>query len=143
MLLLSKLKGLHARKALNMDDKDKAQKYINNFRREISKYLKKDIGISSSVHLSKIGGAVLEFEIGDGLKNNDSYKGTSKTIGNALKNIEQKTFKGNLNAFSFSGTNIILEPKKIIFIKSDEDSEWDETSATKDINRLLVGGGVK
>lgn len=125
-----------------MKSKKMAQKYVNNFRREFSKYLKADIGLSSSVYLAKTGGAIVEFTLGNGLNNKDQFRGTSQNVGNALKNINQSTFTGNLNGFSFAGTNIILEPGRIILIKSDMPSEWSELAAVKDVERILSNGSA-
>ncbi|KJF88236.1 hypothetical protein [Photobacterium phosphoreum] len=125
-----------------MNNKKTVQMYINSFRSEFSQYLKNNIGLITSVYFAKTGGAIIEIELSVGGKNKDKYKGTSQNLGNALKNVKQSTFGGNLNGFSFVGTNIILEPSKIILIKSDSPNEWSSTSAKNDIDKIIFNGGM-
>ena len=61
--------------------------------------------------------------MGPSIENDDIYKDISPTVGRALSNIEQRAFGGNLEGFTFGGTNVILENNRIIFIKDDTPSE--------------------
>ncbi len=113
------------------------QEYINNFRRRLARFLKPGIGVSCNVYPAQSGGAILEFIIGPGLENDDIYKEISPTLGNALSKIKQRAFGGNLDGFIFSGTNVILEDNRIIFIKDDSPSEWSDEAAAHDLERVL------
>jgi len=120
-----------------MNDRKKIQNYINNFRRKIAAYLRPGIGLSCNVHPTETDGAILEFIIGDELQNDDSYKNVTPTINDALSTIEQRAFGGNLDGFKFSGTNLIMEENRIIFIKDDSSSEWTDIAAQNDVLKLL------
>lgn len=120
-----------------MTDEKLIQEYINNFRRRIAQYLKTDIGMTCNVYPAVSGGAVLEFTIGPGVKNDDIYKEVSPTVGRALSRIRQQAFGGNLDGFVFSGTNVIVEDYRIIFIKDDSHSQWSDSAAQYDLNRVL------
>lgn len=121
-----------------MNDKKIIQKYINNFRRRISPYLKPGIGLSCEIHPAELGGgAILEFTIGPELKNEDEYEDLSASANAALSYIPQKAFGGNLNGFKFIGTNLIMEGDRIILIKDDSPSQWDDRAAEKDVQKIL------
>jgi len=99
-----------------MEDKKTIQTYVNNFRRHLSPNLKPGVGVSCSVHPAEEGGAILEFSLGPSIENIDEYQETSATVSGALSSIPQNAFGGNLESFRFSGTNVIMEKERIIFI---------------------------
>jgi hypothetical protein len=118
-------------------DKKKYQGYINNFRRRLAQYLKPSIGLLCNVYPSDDGGAILEFVIGVNIENDDLYKESSKSLGAALSNIEQRAFGGNLEGFTFSGTNTILENNRIIYIKEASPNEWSDSAAEREVTALI------
>jgi len=118
-------------------DKRKYQSYINNFRRRLAPLMKPGLGMQCNVYPSSDGGAVLEFEIGPATENDDNYHEESKSLGAALSNIDQRAFGGNLEGFSFGGTNTILENNRIIYIKEANPKEWSDEAAVKDVSGLL------
>ncbi|MEK6760153.1 MAG: hypothetical protein AABY51_10315 [Deltaproteobacteria bacterium] len=120
-----------------MTEKKTLQEYINNFRRRIAQFLKPGIGLACNVYPAESGGAILEFTIGYGIENDDIYKDVSPTMGRALSELKQTAFGGNLDSYTFGGTNVILEKNRIIFIKEDSLSEWSDTAAQQDIKRVL------
>ena len=120
-----------------MTEKKIIQEYINNFRRRITRFLKPGIGLACNVYAAESGGAILEFTMGQALGNDDIYKESSSTVGNALSKITQRAFGGNLEGFVFGGTNVILEDNRIIFIKDDQLSEWTDQAAQHDLGRVL------
>ncbi len=120
-----------------MTDKKVIQKYINNFRRRIAQFLKQGIGLACNIYPAETGGAILEFTIAPEIENDDIYKEISPSLGRALGNIEQRAFGGNLDGFSFGGTNVILEGNRIIFIKEDAPAEWSDNAAQNDVSRVL------
>jgi len=120
-----------------MKDKKMIQTYVNNFRRRISSHLKPGIGIHCSVHPSEEGGAILEFHLGQGIENTDEYQEISPNLSGALSAIPQRAFGGNLEGFRFAGTNLIMEKDRIVFIKDDSPSEWNDDAAKNDISKIL------
>jgi len=122
-----------------MQDARTIQKYINNFRRFIAPNLKPGIGIACKVIPVKSEGAILEFIPGPDILNEDKYMDIEETVNSALKKIEQRMFGGNLDGLRFAGTNISMEPNRIILIKGDDTkSEWNEKGARKDVKRILT-----
>ena len=119
-----------------MDDMNKIQKYINNYRRRITKFLKPGIGISCNTIMAKKGGAIVEFTVGQNIKNSDTYTSV-ETLSKGLETINQNAFGGNLEGFNFMGTNTILEPNRMIFIKDSSESEWSDQAAQRDIQNVL------
>jgi hypothetical protein len=122
-----------------MYDAGTIQKYINNFRRFIAPNLKSGIGIACKVIPVKSDGAILEFSLGSDVLNDDKYMDIEESVNAALKKIQQRMFGGNLDGIRFAGTNISMEPNRIILIKGDDTvSEWNEKSAEKDVKRILT-----
>ncbi|PQJ24315.1 hypothetical protein BSZ31_04365 [Limnobacter sp. SAORIC-690] len=120
-----------------MKSKSQVQRYINNFRRRIARFLRPGIGLSCSIYLARTGGAVLEFKIGPEIENDDNYATESNSLGSALSQIKQRAFGGNLEGFHFSGTNFVMEPNKIILIKDGTSSEWSDSAAERDVQRIV------
>ena len=126
-------------------NKSQIQAYINNFRRRLAPFLRADIGVQCSIFPAKPGGAVLVFQLGPDVENDDVYKLESSSLGRALGQIEQRAFGGNLDGMLFGGTNTILESDKLIFIKDGTNSEWSDQAAAKDVKAVVPSerGGHK
>jgi hypothetical protein len=122
-----------------MKDKKIIQKYINNFRRYIAPNLKPGIGLACRVFPSKSEGAILEFKLGPDILNEDKHMPIEESVNLALNKIEQRMFRGNIDGLKFAGTNISMEPNRIILIKGeDTKSEWNDKGARKDVKRILA-----
>jgi hypothetical protein len=121
--------------------KERIQRYINDFRRRLARYLRPGIGLRSRVLQAKTGGSVVEFTLGAGLENADLYDVPYPTIAKALSQIDQHAFGGNLEAYAFHGTNTILYPDRMILIKDDTPEEWSDSAADKDVNAILEKSG--
>lgn len=129
-----------------MDKRDNIQSYINNFRRHLTPYLKPGIGVVSVIHPAQKPGAILEFKLGPAHGNDDEYKNVQTSVNDALRNINQSAFGGNLGGFHFSGTNYVIEDGRIIVIKGEDGiDEWDDQAAQRDVSQLLASstGGKK
>lgn len=126
-------------------NKQKYQRYINNFRRRLTRFLKPGMGLLCNIYPSDDGGAILEFIIGLNKANDDIYMKSNKSLGSALSNIEQRSFGGNLEGISFGGTNTILEENRIIYIKEANKNEWNDSAANNDVSFLVShsSGGSK
>jgi hypothetical protein len=120
-----------------MKDQKIIQNYINNFRRYISAYLKPNIGIKSFVYPCLQEGAIIEFLLSEGASSTDEYKRDFSKISEALGQIQQNAFGGNLEGFHFSGTNYIMEPNRFLLIKDDSTAQWDDKQAQKDVTRIV------
>lgn len=116
--------------------KEDIQHYINNFRRELSIYLKPDFNLKAIIYPA-IEGAIIELEFRKDQPTKDEFRKSENTLGEQLDKINQKIFAGNSNGLKFSGTNIFLEPGKIIIIKDSNDTEWSISKAKEDVEKLL------
>ncbi|ASS48753.1 MAG: hypothetical protein A3D31_06595 [Candidatus Fluviicola riflensis] len=116
--------------------KEEIQHYINNFRRQISIYLKPDLNLRAVIYPSKEG-AIIEFEFKKNQPTKDEFKKEEDTISDQLAKIQQNAFGGNLKGFQFTGTNIVLEPTKILIIKNNDKNEWTSSKAEDDVKKLL------
>lgn len=119
-------------------NKKKFQTYINNYRRRIGKFLKPGVGLACNIYSTVDDAAILEFVIGHETENEDKYHSESISLGEALSKIEQRAFSGNLANGKFLGTNTILEPNRIIYIKDSSMKEWTDAAAEKDIRSLFI-----
>ncbi len=122
-----------------MQDKKTIQIYVNNFRRQVATYLKPGFGLSFRIFPVKAEGAILEFSLATDAENEDQYMPVEETVNVALSKIKQNMISGNLDAIKFSGTNISMEPGRIVLIKGEDlASEWCEKGATNDVERIVT-----
>jgi hypothetical protein len=122
-----------------MDDRPTIQKYVNNFRRYISRFLKPNIGLESRIHPSTQSGAVLEFSLGEDVQNSDYYLPSSESVNASLATVGQRALSGDLSAVQFSGTSAVLEPGRIILIKGEDDpTQWSDNAASKDVQKVIT-----
>ncbi|HHQ6721978.1 TPA: hypothetical protein ACSTNG_001718 [Serratia fonticola] len=123
-----------------MDNKkeSKYSNYLNNVRRGLSRRLRPNVGININLFPSIDGGAVIEILFMHNKKNKDTIsKHEYSTTSQALKNVKQNAFAGDLNNYKFSGTNAIMDGNKIILIKDGSESEWGVEAANKDVNNIF------
>jgi hypothetical protein len=121
-------------------DRTLIQQYVNNFRRRFSRWLKPGIGLSCRILTAKFDGAIVEFTVGKGIRNEDNYEKAYPTLADALSTIKQRAFGGNLKGYVFKGTNAIVEPKRIVFIKDYSAEEWSDEAADRDVGNVLRRG---
>lgn len=115
------------------------QGYINNFRRHIARYLKPGMGLRCDVYPAHSAGAVIAFTMGMDEENDDTVHPPSPNMALALEHVPQKAFGGNLAGFTFRGTNTILEGNRLIFIKDEAASQWRDSAARADVERVVRG----
>lgn len=120
-----------------MKEKKVIQAYINNFRRKFTQYLKPDIGLACKIYPAEKNGAIIEFNIGPNIENDDTYVTISGSVQSALESIKQNAFGGELDGFVFRGTNAIIDSNRIIFIKDDSEQEWNTFAVEKDIASII------
>jgi hypothetical protein len=123
-----------------MENRETLQNYVNNFRRNVSPYLKPNIGIQANIYPCSQDGAIIEIKFIPSGTSCDNYESTSGTLSAALSSVNQNAFAGSLSSFHFSGTNLIMDPNRIILIKDNSLNQWDEQQARKDIKAILSPG---
>ncbi len=121
-----------------MKDQERIQRYVNDFRRHFSTYLRKGVGMSTLTHPSDLPGAIIEIRIGESVTNEDRFLEPTTSVNEALTSIQQKAFGGNLQGFRFGGTSIVMESDKIVLIKGDDSEDnWSDKSASKDVSQIV------
>jgi hypothetical protein len=121
-----------------MRDYNTIQSYVNNFRRHMSPYLKPGIGLSFKIHPAQEEGAVLEVSIGQNIPNEDHFESLTTSANAALKIVPQMMVGGNIDAIKFGGTNISMEPNRIVLIKGEDDPGlWNDQAAKNDVERII------
>ena len=114
------------------------QEYINNFRRHITPYLKPGVGLTCVSTPAFGQGAVVEFKMAPQVKNEDYFNQAKGTVNDIIKGIPQKLVGGNIDAVRFSGTNISMEPDRIIIIKGEDDPNlYNDKGAKEDVERIV------
>jgi hypothetical protein len=121
-----------------MNDTNKIQAYINNFRRHLAQHLKPGIGLSCHVYPVTGEGAVIEFSIGPNISSDDQFGHSRETVNRVLEVVPQRMVGGNTGGIKFGGTNISMEEDRIVIIKGeDEDSLWSDQGAQEDVQRII------
>ena len=121
-----------------MQDIKTIQSYVNNFRRHISPYLKPGIGVTINIYPAREGGAVLEISMGQNITNDDQFKTVSLSANAALKGIPQSFVSGNIDGVRFGGTNISMEPNRIVLIKGEDKPDlWNDQAAKNDVEKIV------
>lgn len=109
--------------------------YLNNFRRFLGKYLKPGVGMTTTTYPHPEG-AVIVLKLGFGISTQSELKGESESLAEALTKTTLFEGKPN-NSKTNIGTSIILSKNKIILIKDNDQNQWNEDSARKDVNRVV------
>ena len=121
-----------------MQDQNRIQNYINNFRRHIAVYLKPGIGLACKVYPAQGRGAVLEWTLNPSAGNDDHFDNPDTSVNAILKKVPQRLVSGNLDGITFSGTNIALESGRIVLIKGEDDEgSWSDEGARLDVERIV------
>ncbi|MGV8992787.1 MAG: hypothetical protein ACOH1O_01710 [Flavobacterium sp.] len=117
-------------------EKQDIQKYINNFRRLFSSYLKPNVGMQTTVYPFDKG-AVIVIELNLNFLNKDEVRGVSSDIQESLKKTNLFESEKRESLHSFVGTNIILIKNKVVFIKDNNSSEWTLSKVEEDIEKIV------
>lgn len=121
-----------------MNDRKIIQHYINSFRIYISLDLRPGVGLSCNIYPVRGPGAILEFSLGEGTPNSETYLSDFTSVNEALKAIKQTSIGGQLDGLNFGGTNILMEENRIILIKGDDEvGTWDSEAARHDVIRAV------
>jgi hypothetical protein len=114
------------------------QRYINDFRRHFVSSLKPGIGLAAAIYPTRGQGAILAFKLGSDIENDDTFAPAEDTVNAALEHVPQRMIGGNLSGVKFGGTNISMEPNRIVMIKGEDDDDlWNDQAAKKDAQRIL------
>ena len=117
-------------------EKQDIQKYINNFRRLFSSYLKPNVGMQTTVYPFDKG-AIIVIELNIETLNKDDIRTKSNDIQDALKRTNLFESEKKEDIHNFVGTNIILIKNKVVFIKDNNLSEWTLNKVEQDIEKIV------
>ena len=134
-MLLESIKRKIFVKKYKMEKQD-IQKYINNFRRLFSSYLKPNVGMQTTVYPFDKG-AIIVIELNIETLNKDDIRTKSNDIQDALKRTNLFESEKKEDIHNFVGTNIILIKNKVVFIKDNNLSEWTLSKVEKDIEKIV------
>lgn len=119
-----------------MENRETIDKYVKNFKRYLSRFLKPEIGVRSTIHPSTESGAVLEFSLGENVRDEVVYTPSSESVSASFDQLDQQ-FIANPSSVQFSGTSTVLEPNRIILIKGEDDlDEWNDKAAQRDAKKV-------
>lgn len=117
-------------------NRETIQDYINNFRRSISPFLKKNVGLKSIV-FPYDKGVILAFEFGINGQNKDEFRSESNSVSEAFSRAKITSFGAINNNFTFGGTNLIMDANQVVLIKDFEPKEWTDKQSKIDVNKIL------
>jgi hypothetical protein len=115
------------------------EEYGSSFMENIKSILRPGIEAEVTSYLSKVDGSLIYFQLRPG-KITFGFKEleNGKRISEALKEIPQRAFGGDLSGIRFGGTNTIIEDNKIIFIKGGNTKDiWSKEMAMEDSKKLI------
>ena len=115
---------------------EKIQHYLNNFRRELSHYLKPDFNLKAIIFPSDEG-AIIEFEFRKDQPTKDEFRKHESTLAEQFHKVHIKILDDSNAAIRFTGTNIFLEPGKVFVIKDSNEDEWTLERAKDDVKKLI------
>lgn len=123
-----------------MTNKENKNRYINKFKKEISKYIRPTAGVEIQLYDSKDGGGVIKATLNGSGNRRSSIAGHFTKLGEAINSSGQRVFGGDLSNVHFNGTNTIVDGDTIFLIKSPASEEWSTKKATKDVEGIVMGG---
>lgn len=122
-----------------MKQRPKLKKYVELFKRNISKFLADGVSVKANIYPVSAGGAVLEFLLNKDRDDSDSFLAPRFTVAEVMTEIPQKMISGKLENVQFSGTNLYLEGNRIIVIKGDDFPEsWQGNAVRNDVMRAVM-----
>jgi len=83
-------------------------------------------------------GAVFEFIFNKENDHSEVIKSISKSVGQILSVIPQRLVSGNIDGFTFGGTNIYMETNRLLLIKGENAKEqWSGNAVLEDVKRVV------
>lgn len=115
-------------------DKPTISRYLNSFRIAFSKYLKGGVGLQSTVFPFP-NGVVIVIEVDFELQAKDVFRSDSASLHDALERTN--LFAEVPSKTEIPGTFIILHRNKILLIKTDDLSQWNQSRVDTDIEIIF------
>jgi hypothetical protein len=121
-----------------VENREKIQAYLNNLRRHLSALLRPGLGTTLRAFPTRRSGGVVEVLFTTGQPSHDIVEEPRETLGEVLKVVPQRLIDTpDFSGIRFGGTNISMEPNRIVLIKGeDSDLEWNDAAAARDVQRI-------
>jgi len=114
------------------------KKYVELFKKRISRYLAVGINIKTIIYPVDADGAVFEFQFNHDNDSSVTIDSVRPTVGRVLSDIPQRMVRGNIEGVKFGGTNLYLEGNRILVIKGEDDpSGWSGKAVVEDVQRVV------
>jgi len=114
------------------------KKYVELFKKGISRYLATGINIKTIIYPVDAEGAVFEFQFNPDNDSSETIDSIRPTVGRVLSDIPQRMVGGNIEGVKFGGTNLYLEGNRILVIKGEDDpSGWSSKAVVEDVQRVV------
>ncbi|MCQ8865036.1 hypothetical protein, partial [Escherichia coli] len=107
-----------------MTNKENKDKYINKFKKELSKYIQPTAGVDIQLFNSKDCGVVIKATLNRSGKRKSSIAGNFTKLGEAITSSGQRVFGGDLSNVNFYGTNTIFDGGSFFFFVSPVSVAW-------------------
>ena len=122
-----------------MTDTALLTRYVSDLRRYLSPHLKPGIALETYVHPARETGAVIEIRPVQGGLSRDQIAPEKNTVLEILTGMRQNFVHASPGSnIRFGGTNIYLDPEKILLIKGeDSPNVWNGDAAQDDVKRLV------
>lgn len=126
-------------------DKTIIKRYVDDFKRIFSRFIKPGVTINSIICPYK-GGTVCIFQFSMAQGESVIVKDTSKT---AFDVLEHEGINGiislgpgvNKENIHFSGTNLANMGNRLVIIKDDNPDEWSITAVVNDVSKIIGKAG--
>lgn len=115
-------------------EKEIINRYLINFRRLFSPFLKKDVSMNISA-FPYDDGAIMVVGLAYNSSNNTIFVEDSKTMADAME--KTNLFDSPEQASPIISTKIIIQNTKVVVIKGDDDSLWTDKAAKNDVDNIL------
>lgn len=115
-------------------EKEIINRYLINFRRLFSPFLKKDVSMNISAY-PYANGAIMVIELDYNSSNNTIFVEDSSTMAEAMERTN--LFDSPEQASPILSTKIIIQQDKVVIIKGDDEHLWTDKSAKNDVDNIL------
>ena len=121
-----------------MKKTSRLKKYVELFKRHIAKYVAPGVNIRTTIYPVEGQGAVFEFLLNKDGDSSETVDVIRPTIGRVLSEIPQRMVGGNIEGFTFGGTNLYLEGNRVLVIKGEDDPKsWSGNAIIEDVHRVV------
>lgn len=111
------------------------RRYLNNFRREISPLLKSGVGMHIQAY-NYSAGCVIVAQLGIDINAEDTIQ-PSQNLTDALSKTDLFDLSNLQDNTTIHKSQFFLSRDKIILLKNDNPTDWDDSSVRQDVKHIL------